>query len=171
MVEPPEWFGLRYPTLADLEDLAEQLGAVVIWTRSSQAAYRAAYADVSSAIYIPRHAGLLQQHWLLAHELGHLVHHSGPKGGLSHGREEWTAKRWAACALIPMARIQAYANASQDALIGALSAHYEDIPFNDCPSRELAAEIARIRIKDLEDSCPKQRRWALERSSQSVVEA
>jgi len=93
----------------------------------------------------------LREVWLLAHELGHLVQHAGPRGELLYSKDEAQANRWAARALIPEKRVRAYANASLDAFIGALSAHYEDLPLEDCPARRLAAHIARIRLKAVED--------------------
>lgn len=102
-------------------------------------------------IWIPEAAGLLQQFWWLAHELGHLLHHVGPRAQLLHSKGEHQASQWAARALIPQARIRAYANASLDAFIGALSAHYEDLPLWDCPARRLAADIAIIRLRAVEE--------------------
>ncbi len=63
-----------------------------------------------------------------------------------YGKEENQAERWAACALIPESRIRAYGNASEDAMMAALSSHYEDLPLEDCPARRLAAKIARTRL-------------------------
>ena len=103
----------------------------------------------ASVIVLPEFAGPLELIWNLAHELGHAMQHSGPKGCLSYGKEESQASRRAACALIPLERIRAYGNASLDAMIAALSANYEDIPYTDCPSRVLAAEIARYRLDSL----------------------
>ena len=101
-------------------------------------------------IILPADSFLLDKVWFLAHEIGHLVQHSGPKGKREHGKEEAQANRWAACALIPELRIHAYHNASLDAFIAALSANYEELPLVDCPSRRLAAEIARHRLRALE---------------------
>jgi hypothetical protein len=100
-----------------------------------------------AVILLPLRAGLLERCWLLAHELGHLHLHAGPRGALLEGRDEAAADRWAARALIPQARVLAYANASLDAFIGALSAHYEDLPLEDCPARRLAGRIASIRLR------------------------
>ena len=57
---------------------------------------------------------------------------------------------WAACALIPEARIRAHRNACLDAFVGALSAHFEDLPLTNCASRRLAGRIAKIRLKNME---------------------
>lgn len=93
----------------------------------------------------------MERVYLLAHELGHLVQHSGPRGALLYAKDEHKADQWAVCALIPWDRIKNHANASLDAFIGALSAHYEDIPLEDCPQRALAAHIAMIRLRALKE--------------------
>lgn len=142
----PSWYGLRYPTLEDLEAHAEHLGACVVWTRARCAAFDAS----GPAIYIPKDTGPLKRAWNLAHELGHLVRHTGPKGRLLYSKGEAQADRWAVCALIPQSRINLHQNASPDAFIAALSAHFGDIPLEDCPERRLAARIARIRLKIME---------------------
>lgn len=147
----PDWYGLRYPTLEDLEVFTEQLGAGVVWTRAGQAAFDPGDAERAPAIYVPRRAGPLEQAWLLAHELGHLVQHAGPRGELLWSKDETQADRWAALALIPAARIEAHGNASLDAFIAALSAHFEDLPYEDCPQRRLAAWIAEIRLRTIEE--------------------
>ena len=141
----PNWYGLRYPTLEDLEVYTEQLGAVVVWSRTRQAAFSPGTREEAPAIYLPRNADPLEKAWLLAHELGHLFHHAGPNQ-IKWRRNEAEANRWAACALIPEERIQAYRNATIDAFVGALSAHFEDLPLTDCPARRLAGKIARIRL-------------------------
>ena len=153
MVELPNWFGLRYPTLADLEAYAEQLDATVVWTRAGQPAFDPGDDELGPALYVPLRAGLLEQAWFLAHELGHLVLHTGPKGSRSWSRGEAQASRWAACALIPEARIRMYGNASEDAMVAALSANFEDLPLVECPQRNLAGYIARIRLSCLEEPC------------------
>ena len=118
------------------------------------------YADIPFGLYYPEfmgrrvillpvNAGPLEMIWTLAHELGHALQHSGPKSTWSYSKGEAQASRWAACALIPYERIAEYQNASIDAMIAALSAHYEDLPLEDCPSRDLAARIARIRLDSL----------------------
>nr|WP_320131974.1 ImmA/IrrE family metallo-endopeptidase [uncultured Holophaga sp.] len=157
--EVPAWFGLRYPTQDDLETYAWELGAVVVYGDVEKGAFfpasssSARAADVSESrpavIIVPR-SGPLARAWSLAHELGHLVHHSGPKGELLWSKGEAQANRWAACALIPEARILLHQNACVDAFVGALSAHFEDLPLQDCASRRLAGRIARMRINALE---------------------
>jgi len=97
---------------------------------------------------IPEAQGILARHWSLAHELGHALRHAGPIPGLK-GKQEAQANHWASCALIPEARILHHQNASIDAMIAALSAHYEDIPFIDCPNRRLAARIGKYRLEAL----------------------
>lgn len=143
-----DWFGLRYPSHADLEAYAWQLGIAVVAGEVPHAAYFPAYDGLPAVIVSPM-GGPLETMWAIAHELGHAVQHSGPKGPRSHSKEEHQANKWAACALIPEARIQHYGNASVDAFIGAISSHYEEIPFSDCPTRRLAARIAKYRLKAL----------------------
>ena len=146
----PSWFGARYPSLEDFEAYAWELGAVVVYGPVMTAAYFPGSDWELPLIVVPQDLGLLAKAWALAHELGHLVQHAGPKGELSWSKNEAQANRWAACALIPEARVQAYRNASIDAFVGALSANYEDIPLMNCTQRRLAGRIARIRLKLLE---------------------
>ena len=123
---------------------------------------RIGHAETPIGIYLPCFRGVpviilpfdappLEMTWLLAHELAHAVLHTGAKNEWSYSKGEAQANRWAARALIPEARIHAYANASLDAFIGALSAHYEDLPLEDCPARRLAAKIATYRLRALEE--------------------
>lgn len=142
------WFGRRYPTMEDLEGMAEDLGCIVVFGKIQTAAFIPVGIPT---IIIPETHGPLAQHWALAHELGHLVQHDGPRGQFLRGKDESQADRWAARALIPRARVRAHANASLDAFIGALSAHYEELPLADCPQRRLAARIALVRLKTVED--------------------
>ena len=110
-------------------------------------------ADVGGVpvILIPKGSSGLERAWVLAHEIGHLVHHAGPRGGLLYDKDEGKADLWAARALIPEAAVRRHRNASLDAFIGALSKHYEDLPMRDCPQRRLAAKIASIRLRALEE--------------------
>jgi Zn-dependent peptidase ImmA (M78 family) len=148
----PAWYGHRYPTMGDLVDFAGAMGCHVGYASIGE---EAIYFPPDLArkeppvILLPKGIGPLRACWLLAHELGHLVQHSGPKGRLFYGKEESQAKRWAACALIPWARIRHHGNASMDAMVAALSAHYEDLPLFDCEVRRLAGDIATIRLKYL----------------------
>lgn len=143
------WYGRRYPNIEDLESMAERLGAVVVYGAVPTAfLFR---AEEGPIIGMPEDVGPLERVWLLAHELGHLARHEGPRGVMLHGKDESQADRWASQALIPESAVKRYRNASMDAFIGALSKHYEDIPFNDCPQRRLAARIAAIRLKILEE--------------------
>lgn len=145
----PLWYGKRYPSWDDLLDFADSMGCLVgVADISDQAIYVAGEGLEPPAIIIPPERGLLG-FWLLAHELAHLVMHSGPKNHLTFRRDEERAHRWAACALIPESRINHHANASIDAMIAALSAHYEDIPIGLCRLRKLAASIAKYRLKSL----------------------
>lgn len=147
----PEWFGRRYPRWEDLERLADDQGCLVIMSRGRIPSFHPGDGERAPAIFIPEGAGHLERFWMLAHELGHLQHHVGPRAALLYSKGEHQASQWAAQALIPQARIRAYANASLDAFIGALSAHYEDLPLWDCPARRLAADIARIRLRAVEE--------------------
>ena len=149
LVPQPAWYGRRYPTWEDLETFAWELGASVMLGPISKGSYFSAQLDqgVPAVIGIPETQGPLARMWALAHELGHLVQHAGAKGSMFWQKDEAQANRWAARALIPQARIRHHQNASPDAFIGALSAHYEDLPLRDCPQRSLAARIAIIRLK------------------------
>jgi hypothetical protein len=144
----PTWFGHRYPKFSDLELLASALGVHVIYVDIPFGLYLPNVNGVQ-IIELPERVGELEMIWSLAHELGHALQHSGPKGARSYGKEEAQANRWAAQALIPFDRIAAYGNACEDAMVAALSAHYEDLPYEDCPARELAGRIARIRLESL----------------------
>lgn len=151
--EAPDWFGLRYPSQEDLEAYACDLGASVVSGPVPKGAYFPARVlndgmCAPPVIVVPDSSPLARA-WSLAHELGHLVLHSGPKGELYWRRDEAKANRWASCALIPEARIALHSNASTDAFIGALSAHFEELPLIDCASRRLAGKIARHRIHAL----------------------
>lgn len=148
----PAWYGISYPSWEDLESYAGSLGAGVVFGDVSKGVYFPPFLDygIPAVIAIPKGLGPLARVWALAHELGHLVQHAGPKGELSWSKNETQADRWAACALIPEARVQAYQNASLDAFVGALSAHYEDLPLNQCAARRLAGRIARTRMKYIE---------------------
>ncbi len=140
----PEWYGHKYPAWVDFETFAESFGCAVGATRLS---FPAVILETGGgAILIPESFGPLASTWALAHELGHLVQHTGPKLAFSYHKDERAADRWAACALIPAARVRRYRNASVDAFIGALSRHYEEILPIDCETRRLAARIAQARL-------------------------
>lgn len=141
----PSWYGTSYPSLEDLEEFAESLGTVVCYGDFPAAAF---YPD-GPVIFVPSGAGPLATHWWLAHELGHLCYHR-QTNRLMWWKREAKANQWAAAALIPVERIRAYRNASMDAFVGALSAHYEDLPMEDCPARRMAGRIAKIRLNSLE---------------------
>jgi len=146
----PKWFGKRYPCIQDLEAFAHSLGIAVGYADIPIGLYFSSIDGVP-AIVVPSNVGLLEMVWTLAHELGHAMHHAGPKGERCHGKEESQASLWAARALIPESRVKIHGNASLDAFIGALSAHYEDIPLEDCPARRLAAQIAKIRLRAVQE--------------------
>ena len=150
MIPLPRWFGQSYPSVEDLEIYAWDMDPVVQRGPISGAliAYPVDPED-SVVIGLPSGLGILDESWVLAHELGHLALHRGYVSPWTMSRQETQAERWAACALIPESRIAAHANASLDAMIAALSAHYEDIPLRPCPSRRLAAKIGRARLKAL----------------------
>jgi len=146
----PAWYGRRYPTLETLVLAAEARGALVTWADSGgEAIYIAGAGAEPPVIVLPKGVLLLQEAWTLAHELGHLHQHAGPRGELFYDKDEAAADRWAACALIPEARILAYKNASLDAFIGALSRHYGPLGDGNSESRGLAARIGRIRLAHL----------------------
>lgn len=143
----PTWYGKRYPTLADLQLYAQNLGAeVTLAPIGEEALYVPPFGQVPAVIILPRGLSPLRECWLLAHELGHLVQHSGPRGALLWSKDERAADHWAACALIPMAAVRRHQNASEDAFVGALSRHFEDLPSQNSPSRRLAGYIARVRL-------------------------
>jgi hypothetical protein len=102
-------------------------------------------------ICLPEGLGHIEEMWQLAHELAHLVLHQGYTSPWTCDRQESQAFRWAARALIPEAAVRRHGNASVDAFIAALSAHYEDLPMHDCPERRLAAQIAIIRLRAVEE--------------------
>lgn len=147
----PSWFGHRYPTWDDLLQFAESCGCKVGSADiGEEALFIVGEGPEPPVILLPRVTGLLA-FWLLAHELAHLLRHAGPRNQMFYSKGEHQADQWAARALIPRARIRAHGNASLDAFIGALSAHYEDLPLWDCPSRRLAAFIAEVRLGAMED--------------------
>ena len=147
----PSWFSRRYPEIVDLEAHAWTLGAGVEYGPCSSAGIVFMKPPAFTVICIPKDLGPLATIWQLAHELGHLVLHEGYINDFSHDRQEAAASRWAARALIPEAAVRRYRNASLDAFIAALSAHYEHLPLHDCPQRRLAAVIATIRLKAVEE--------------------
>jgi hypothetical protein len=152
----PSWYGERYPTEIDLVSCAEAIGAWVALRPLPAAAYISAVLGAPPIIFVPNQRGPLATAWGLAHELGHLCQHSGPpiltdgdsapSLHLVRSKNEHQANKWAACALIPDARIRHYGNASIDAFMAALSANYEDLPPADCPQRALAHKIAQHRL-------------------------
>ncbi len=147
----PAWYGRSYPTMEKLEAYAWELGAVVM--RGPVEAFCSMPEEPGqvAVIGLPEGAGPLESIWLLAHELGHLVLHLGYTSPWTRDKKEKQAGKWAACALIPEARIQAHRNACLDAFVGALSAHFEELPLISCHPRRLAGKIARIRLKILEE--------------------
>lgn len=147
----PGWYGRRYPTLDDLEAWAADLGCTVGETRLAHAAFIVGEDGEPPVILVPAVGGLLARAWSLAHELGHLSQHEGPKGELTWSRDEAQANRWAACALIPASAVRRYANASEDAFIAALWRHYEEFPLEPCPARRLAGRIARMRLNAIKE--------------------
>jgi len=128
---------------------AELFGARVVMRPLPTAAYVPGILDAPPIILVPTQFGPLAMMWALAHELGHLRLHVGPGNKLIRSKNEQQANKWAACALIPDARIRLYQNASVDAFIAALSANYEDLPMSDSPSRALAHKIAQYRLNAL----------------------
>ena len=145
----PAWYGVNYPTEIDLVTCAESVGARVGTHPLRKPAFINAMLGAPPMILLPDHFGPLEMAWALAHELGHLSLHEGPGGVAVRSKDEAQANRWAACALIPAARVAFYNNASIDAFIAALSAHYEDLPPHNCRERELAHRIALYRLDAL----------------------
>lgn len=145
----PPWYGRSYPSLENLEAFAEAKGAGVGYAAIPFALY---HPDVDGVpvILLPEDGGPLARCWGLAHELGHLAQHAGPRGQLLYSKDELAADRWAAKALIPEAAVRRYRNASMDAFVAALWRHYEEFPLEDCPTRALAGRIARTRLGCLE---------------------
>jgi hypothetical protein len=159
----PEWYGHRYPTYEDLESFVWTLGAIVMPSPLDISTFTPSlYKGMVPVLGIPSIFGELEKTWSLAHEIGHLTQHSGPKGELFYSKGEFQANRWAACALIPKSRIFVHGNACQDAFIAALSAHFEDLPLADCPQRRLAAKIANIRLRILGDANRRRNTWTPE---------
>lgn len=142
---PTRWLHHHYPTWDDLLAMADTFGIRVVEHPSPRPCCLPP-DEGGPAILVPSGLSTLERFWALAHELGHALRHSGPIP-LLHSRQEFQASHWAACALIPEARIRHHANASEDAFIAALSANYEDIPYKDCSTRRLAARIARYRLE------------------------
>lgn len=141
-----DWFGKRYPTLEDLEVVARQQGACVLY---GACAAPAALWDALGphSIFIPDYRGKLAKCWGISHELGHIVLGHGPVPH-SNPHHELDADKWAAQALIPEARIRAYRNATLSGFIKALLRHYAA---EDDAVRMLAARIAHARLAALED--------------------
>ena len=148
----PSWFGRKYPSLENLEDALEAHGCRIIRAEIGEdALFVVGENGEPHVVILPFGAGPLRLAWLMAHELGHLLQHSGYIGPWAHDRQEHQAHRWAALALIPESAVQRYHNASLDAFVGALSKHYQDLPLRNCPERELAGMIARMRLSLVED--------------------
>jgi Zn-dependent peptidase ImmA (M78 family) len=141
-----DWFEKRYPTQADLEEVARRYGAVVLY--GACAAPAALWDDVGlHSIFIPDYRGQLAKCWGISHELGHVVLGHGPEPHSNH-HHELEADMWAARALIPAARIRAYRNATLSGFIKALLRHYA---VEDDAVRMLAARIAHARLAALQD--------------------
>jgi Zn-dependent peptidase ImmA (M78 family) len=102
-----------------------------------------------TTVCIPQGLDPLDEMWQLSHEIAHLTLHHGYTSPWSHDRQEHQADRWAAQAMIPEEAVRRYRNASLDAFIGALSKHYQDLPLENCPERDLASKIARIRLETI----------------------
>lgn len=146
----PTWYGITYPTDELIKDFAWDLGAVVVNGPISHAVI--CWTGDDTVICIPDSLSPLESIWELAHEVAHLVLHRGYTSESERSRQEHQANRWAACALIPEARIRYHSNACEDAMIAALSAHYEDLPLVPCPQRRLAHQIATLRLNALKEN-------------------
>ena len=143
------WYGQTYPSETDLTNLAEDLGACVLFGRYRSAAFVYPVLDTPPMLIVPTQHGPLATIWGLAHELGHLRRHGGPGNVHQNRCNERQANHWAACALIPQARIDFHQNACMDTFLLALSTHYEPLPKRDCPARRFAARIAQYRLDAL----------------------
>ena len=134
------WFGKKYPQIEEMVASAYRLGALVTWAKIGQEAVFFAPDPVMNeppVIVLPLGVCPLRMPKLMSQR--------------TRDRQESQATRWAARALIPEAAVQRYRNASMDAFIGALSKHYEDIPLHNCPQRELAGFIAKVRLNILRE--------------------
>lgn len=146
---PATWFGFKYPSLLELENLAEALGAPVSYER-----YKKPFLQWDLAgplcIVIPTYDGQLARAWGIAHEVGHLVLNHGPlHTNHSASPMEMEADVWASCALLPEERIRHYQNASVGTLMRALHKNFQPIPESG-GVRKLAARIAYARLRALE---------------------
>lgn len=146
----PTWFSRRYPTPELLEASIADLGALLQEVPGLPAA-AIVFGAGAPVVFVPAGQGPLERCWSLAHELAHLLMHEGYISEWTHDQQEGRADRWAACALIPESAVLRHRNASGDAFVGALSAHYQDIPYEDCEERRLAGQIALLRLEAVEE--------------------
>lgn len=146
----PSWFSKRYPTPDLLEAAIAELGAILQEVPGLPSA-AIVFGAGAPVVFLPAGLGPLERCWSLAHELAHLLMHHGYISEWTHEQQEGRADRWAACAMIPETAVRRHRNASLDAFIGALSKHYEDLPMHDCLERRLAAKIASIRLRAVEE--------------------
>jgi hypothetical protein len=152
--DAPSWFERKYPSCEDLEQALEARGCRLTQAEiGDEALFVVGEGGDPHVVILPIVVGPLRRAWLLAHELGHLVQHSGYIGPWTHDRQEHQADAWAARALIPESAVRRHRNASVDAFVAALSRHYEDLPMIDCPERWLAGRIAKTRLNFLEEQC------------------
>jgi len=106
----PGWYGIRCPSYEELVIAAEQMGALVTWVDTGgEGICIAGAGHEPPVIVVPAGPECVCAAWVLAHEIGHLVHHLGALGEHQHAKGESTADRWAARALIPNGIIQTYA--------------------------------------------------------------
>lgn len=144
----PPWFGVSYPSLSELENLAASLGAPVFYDR-----YRQPFLQWDKAgplcIVVPSYSGKLPRFWAIAHELGHLVNGHGPLDHHLGGPMEEEADEWAAEALIPEERIRKYGIPSVEGCLRALGKHYQEIPKTMTGVRPLGCRIAFARLRAL----------------------
>ena len=96
----PPWYGVRYPRVDDLESYAWTLRGTVERGPLQGLAACTFFDDGITVIELDSAFGILEEHWQLAHEIGHLVLHCGYISPWTKDRQEWQAKLFAACALI-----------------------------------------------------------------------
>lgn len=144
----PWWYGRYHPKLKDLVVFGESLGAGIHLDHLPAAVF---VPDDPPIIMVPCQHGHLSTVWTLAHELGHLCHHSGRDGQLHWHAGEHKANQWAAGALLPSQRMPLIGFLRLDDLIDDLSNHFEYLHPQNHDARKLARKIARIRLRSIKE--------------------
>lgn len=144
----PWWYGVEFPTLNELEALANNTGVPVAYVRTKQPFLQ--WDNIGPlCIIVPNYNGPLARSWAVAHELAHLLLGHGPLGAHLGSPQEVEADEWAACALIPNTRLHEYGSPCVGSLINALSRNFQEAPPNG-GIRKLAARIAYARLRTIE---------------------